>query len=265
MTYSTKKKLLVWSEQYLEKVYSTNCSILITSGCSFTDSTVYTEGPVSWPGYVKDRCGFDYVIDISSASAGNDYISTSIVNQIESMPVRDLEKCMVLIVWSGIDRRELPTYEKDITIIRNHIDGVNFQRVQHSNKTVDNNISQGEALRSWKNIIMMQNYLENKHIPFGFGFYINVFDPPFLPRRDLTKAFPGLLDPYKINQLKRCNWFHKPKDSFFEWIFYQEKNMFEDDGFHPSVDGHLAWTDSVLLPGLVQLGLIQEVDQKRPL
>lgn len=257
----TKQKLFVWSKQYLEKTHHTNYPILITSGCSFTDSTVCTTTPVSWPGYVKDRCGFDCVIDVSSAGNGNDYISTSIVNQIESMSATDLKKCMVLIVWSGIDRRELPTYEKDFSDARGHIDGVNFCRTQMSVESVDLDVSRGEALRSWKNIIMMQNYLENKGIPFGFGFYINVFDPPFLPRRDLTKEFLGLLEPLKINQLKKCKWFHQPNDSFFEWVFYQSDNLFELDGFHPNMEGHLRWADNVLLPGLVQLGLVSKVDQ----
>ena len=258
----TKQKLFSWSEQHLEKTHHTNRSILITSGCSFTDSTACTTIPVSWPGYVKDRCGFKYVIDVSSTGSGNDYICTSIVNQIESMSAEDLKKCMVLIVWSGIDRQEMPVHQTTITNLQGHIDGVKFRRSQMSVDSVDVGVSRGEALRSWKNIIMMQNYLENKQIPFGFGFYINVFDPPFLPRRDLTKEFPGLLDPSKLNQLRKCSWFHKPNDSFFEWVFYQKDNMFEDDGFHPNLDGHLSWTDNILLPGLVKMGVIQEVDQK---
>lgn len=261
MTNRTQKKLFAWHNQYLKKTYKTDCSILVTSGCSFTDSTEHTKEPSSWPGYVKDRCGFDHVIDVSSAAAGNDYISTSIVNQIESMSASDLAKCMVLIVWSGIDRRELPTYDTTVTIDRGCIDGVNFRRGKGSTETVDNNIARGEALKSWKNIIMMQNYLENKHLPFGLGFYVNVFEPPFLPRRDLTKEFPGFLHPQKIDQLRKCRWFHKPNDSFFEWSFYQKKNMFEDDGFHPNLEGHLHWTDNIILPGLVQLGLVQPVDQ----
>lgn len=257
----TKRNLLAWNEQYIKKTHHCDRSILITSGCSFTDSTDCTTTPTSWPGYVKDRCGFSYVINVASSGNGNDYISTSIVNQIESMSKEDLNKCMVLIVWTGIDRQESPTYEKNITNLQGHIDGVHFRRSQMSHVLVDIDVSRGEALRSWKNIIMMQNYLKNKDIPFGFGFYINVFDPPFLPRRDLTKEFPGLLDPIKIDQLRNCNWFHRPKDSFFEWVFYQKDNLFLPDGFHPTLDGHLSWTDNILLPGLTQLGLIQLIDQ----
>jgi hypothetical protein len=266
MSNFTKKRLLDWRVQFLDKIYNTDRSMLIVSGCSFTDSSVCTDAPVSWPGYVKDRCGFDLVIDVSSSGNGNDYISTSIVNQIEAMSADDLKKTMVLIVWTGIDRRELPTYERKINLeYGGYVDSVNFRRAYTSSKSVDNDIVQGEALRSWKNIMMMQNYLENKNIPFGFGFYVNVFDPPFLPRRDLTKEFPGFLDPLKINQLRKCNWFHKPNDSFFEWTFYQKDNLFENDGFHPNIDGHLGWTDNVVLPGLARLGLIWKVDQKRPL
>lgn len=258
----TRKQLLSWKEQHMKKTHGSDRPILIASGCSFTDSTACTTIPVSWPGYLKDRCGFSYVINVASSGNGNDYISTSIVNQIEAMSKKDLDNCMVLIIWTGIDRQEALTYEKYNTDSQGCIDGVHFVRTnKFSTNPVDINVARGEALRSWKNIIMMQNYLENKDIPFGFGFYINVFDPPFLPRRDLTKEFPKLLDPIKIDQLRKCSWFHDPNDSMFEWLFYQKENLFLSDGFHPSPDGYLKWTDNVLLPGLTKMGLIQAVDQ----
>jgi hypothetical protein len=213
---------------------------------------------------MKERCGFDYVVDVSASGNGNDYISTSIVNQIESMSIEHVKKCIVLIVWSGIDRQELLEYEKvyDHNKYLGTIDGVRFNRGNElSTNRVDPNIARGEALKSWKNIILTQHYLENKNIAFGFGFYVNVFDPPFLPRRDLTIEFPGVLDPVKIKQLRNCQWIHQPNESLFEWAFYQKDNMFDYDGFHLSPEGYLGWTDNVLLPNLVKMGLISPVDQ----
>ena len=37
---------------------------LVVSGCSFTDSTSCTTMPVTWPAYLKERCGFDQIIDV---------------------------------------------------------------------------------------------------------------------------------------------------------------------------------------------------------
>jgi hypothetical protein len=266
MNNKTTRKIISWDKKFLNQTHTTSKPILITSGCSFTDSSATSASidmPISWPGYVKERCKFDYVIDVSSSGNGNDYISTSIVNLIESMSADDIKRCIVLIVWSGIDRRELPTYDPDYnpTLPGGSIDGVRFIRESGSVRQVNDNIARGEALRSWKNIIMTQHYLENKNIPFGFGFYVNVFDPPFLPRVDQTIEFFGRLDPLKIKQLKNCNWIHQPNESLFEWAFYQEENMFNLDGFHLNPNGYLGWTDNVLLPNLVKMGVISPVDQ----
>jgi hypothetical protein len=261
---TTKQTIFAWPDKCLEQTHTVEQSILIVSGCSFTDACGYTTVPITWPGYAKERCGFDYVIDVSSGGCGNDYIATSIVNQIESMTADELKQLLVLIMWTGVDRQELPTYTDDPAHWEGYIDGVRYIRGnQLSINSVSDGVARGEALRSWKNIMLTQNYLENKGVPFGFSFYINEFDPPFIPRRDLTKEFFGMLAPAKIEQLRHCRWIHPFNDSPFEWAFYQKDNLFEPDGFHLSPNGHLRWTDNILLPNLVKMGLSSPVDKKK--
>jgi len=253
----TKKRIISWPNKFLDQTHCCRQSTLIVSGCSFTDSTSCTTSPVTWPAYLRERCGFDSVIDVSATGSGNDYISTSIVNQIELMSQEELKKSIVIIMWTGVDRQELPTFSNDSALTEGYIDGIQFIRgYQYSTNSVNDNIARGEALRSWKNIILIQNYLKNKQIPFGFSFYINQFDPPFIPRRDLTKEFSKLLDPEKIQQLRSCNWIHPFNDSPFEWAFFQDSNLFLEDGFHLTPDGYLQWTDRILIPNLVKLGLV---------
>jgi len=250
---------LDWNNEYLPQTHKSNYSTLIVSGCSFTDST-HTK---SWPGYVKERCRLNRVLNLGSSGCGNEYITTSIVNQIESMPDSELKDSMVLIVWSGIDRQENLIYNQKIPIWNYpYIDDVQFERANKwSNNRVKPDIAHSEALRSWKNIMLTHHYLKSKGVAFGFSFYINVFDPPFLPRRDKTIELPGVLVPEKIQQLRGCQWINDHNNSLFEWCFYNDQNdsYFESDLFHPSPRGYLAWTDNVLLPNLVKMELVKSI------
>jgi hypothetical protein len=199
------------------------------------------------------RAGFDRVIDLSLGAAGNEYIAMSIVNQIESMSTDEIHNSMVIIMWSGIARKTNLIYDKS----SGDIDNINFQR-QHVD--LEKKYYYGEALLSWKNIIMMQNYLENKKIPFGFSFFINTFDPPFLPKREEnTQYWSDVVSKDKISQLRKCKWIHDHKNCLFEYCF--ENDLLSDDLYHPSMNGFLSWTDAVLLPNLANMGMISVLNQ----
>ena len=248
----TKRTILSWQPDTLKQTHKSSYSTLIVSGCSFTDCADNTEFPMTWPGYLCLRAGFKQAIDLGSCGAGNEYISMSIVNEVESMSHQELKNCMIIIVWSGIGRLEHLAQVGE----SGHIDNITFNRSQHASQV----FHPGEALRSWKNIIMMQNYLENKKIPFGFSFFVNVFDPPFFPRREAsTTEWAKNLHTDKINKLRQCSWVHDHQDSLFEYCLKQD--LLCDDLFHPKHYGYLSWTDSVLLPGLTKMKLLEQVDQ----
>jgi hypothetical protein len=249
----TKKIILSWESHTLKQTHNTRYSTLIVSGCSFTDCGGNTEHPITWPGYLLSRAGFDQVIDVSHGGAGNEYIATSIVNQIESMSANELSNSMVIIIWSGIGRKE--------NLIQTNLENAQIDnfKFEHDIKS-QTTYFPGEALRSWKNIVMMQNYLENKNLPFGFSFFVNTFDPPFLPRRMASNvAWQKSLLQDKIDILRKCNWIHDHKQSLFEYCF--EHDFLESDLFHPNCNGRLARTDQILLPGLTKMGLVKPVDQ----
>ena len=73
MAFLPVPKLLKW-EYSLSQKYTCPESVLITSGCSFTSSTLQLDTAASWPGFVVDRCRFNYCIDYSFPGAGNEYI-----------------------------------------------------------------------------------------------------------------------------------------------------------------------------------------------
>jgi hypothetical protein len=79
-------KLLKWNHSLSQK-YTCTESVLLTSGCSFTSSTLQLDAAASWPGYVVDRCRFDYCIDYSFPGAGNEYIANSILNYFQPLMI----------------------------------------------------------------------------------------------------------------------------------------------------------------------------------
>ena len=262
-TSHTTRRILSWNPHQLPQSHTTTRPVLVVSGCSFTDLARDNTVPLTWPGYLAERCRFDHVIDLSHTGAGNEYISTSIINEIESMTLQQRNECLVIVCWSGIDRHEILEYTDAPTAIpyKAIINNIFYKRkynLPKVYKVMSENESRGEALRSWKNILMLQNYLENKNISFGFSFYVNVFDPPFLPRRDSGAEWPDRLDKKKIEQLRQCHWIHPHVDSLFEWCFFHDE--LDHDLFHPSANGSLKWVDAVLLPGLVNMGVIDKIN-----
>ena len=248
----TRKTILSWNHSHLAQTHTSPQSTLISSGCSFTDCSHNTEGPINWVGYLNERVKFNQTINLGLVGAGNEYISTSIVNQIESMSLEEINNCIVIIVWSGIARKEnLITQNSS-----GNIDDIVFKRIDFEFQMY----GKGEALRSWKNIIMMQHYLKNKNIPFGFSFFVNTFDPPFLPSREIyTSNWIDTITLDKLSRLKQCNWIHNHNNSLFDYCF--KNDLLSDDLFHPDHNGYLSWTDNILLPGLTNMGIITPVGQ----
>ena len=77
-------KQLNWTKT-LEQRYSSNRTIGIVSGSSFTAGTDQLKMASSWPGYVYERCGLEKIIDLSFPATNNQYISDSTINYLESI------------------------------------------------------------------------------------------------------------------------------------------------------------------------------------
>ena len=249
-------KLLKWSRA-LDQHYAQDQKILVSAGCSFTASTVNFDGPYSWPGFVLERCGFDHCIDLSYPGVGNEFIANSVLNYVEGLDPEEYNNVVIVVCWSGTDRKEdLLLSTNQLSKILPQIDNITYQwfRDSPSNQTKYPR-QPAEVWRSWKNIIFLQNYLENKKIKFGFSLYCNTVEPPFLPRRDLTESFHDYMSQKKMIALKKCTWLHQFKDSFFEYCFFND-DCLSEDLFHPNPQGASLWTDRVLLPGMLAQNLI---------
>lgn len=82
---------------------------LITSGCSFTDNLDdYAGGPARWPHFLAQHGGMN-LYNRGQGSAGNDWISSSIIYQISTLLTEGVDPSEMLVIpmWSGIDRNSI--------------------------------------------------------------------------------------------------------------------------------------------------------------
>jgi hypothetical protein len=244
-------KLLQWQPS-VPQVYKTKRKILLTSGCSFTSSTLQLKFCATWPGFVLDRCGFDHAVDYSFPGAGNTYIGDSIRHHLCGLTDAEVQDITVVVMWSGIDRLEqiLP----DVGLLP--MLGPNtYQRITYK-ATAETRLQSARA--SVQHITGLAQYLESRGIPFVFTMYANLFHPPYLPKRDSTHHFTDVLSESELQGIRILDWVPESgMDFMFEYAF--KHDMLSDDLFHPNDKCSERWTDDILLPGMLRQGLIQKI------
>ena len=258
MGFLSVPKLLKWKHS-LSQRYTCTESVLITSGCSFTSSTLQLDAAASWPGYVVDRCRFDYCIDHSFPGAGNEYIANSILNYFSTIDDTEALKYKVIIMWSGIDRQEEKRVDGNIVYNSTEypkINNISYHRIQ--SEYLDRVKS---TQCSVDKIFEVYNYLNSRNISFAFTFYSNLLFPPYIPKRDTTHHFEDYANSKTLKELKTIPWIpSNPMDYLYEYAFVNDF-LNHGDQFHPLVECNLQWVDNVLLPNLAKMKLIIPVDE----
>jgi len=242
-------KLLKWQHSLLQ-THSSTKKILVTSGCSFTSSTLQLETAASWPGYVIDRCRLEQGIDYSYPGAGNEYIGDSILHHFSTVQDPEVKNYLVIIMWSGLDRSE--TKLTDI----NQQPKLGVTSYVRDQVPVDIKIS---AKKSADKILEVYNYLTQRSISFAFSFYSNVLFSPYIPKADTTCEFDLVVDQSVLKKIKLLPWI--PTDPFEFLYEYAFINNYLNDGdrFHPPWEANLKWTDNILLPQMVKQGLLRSI------
>jgi len=248
-------KKMSWEFQ-LDQKYSTDRSILVTSGCSFTSSTLQLESAASWPGFVRDRCRFSHCIDYSYPGVGNEYIGDSILHYFST--VKNFNDHMVIVMWSGLDRKEKKLADN---VHQPKLGNISYQLISnsHSNvRIIDTKEKSQLAQESANKMFEVSNYLSNLKVPFAFCSYSNLLFPPFIPKRDLTFEFDHkILDKITLRKLQSLPWVPKnPMQYLYEYAFTHDY-LNSGDFFHPPVECNLEWTDQILLPAIAAQGLIK--------
>ena len=182
---------------------------IITGGCSFTNCGK------SWP-YHIDQEKYGWVHNVATPGAGQAYITRSVIHQVENILNRNEglpEDITVLVMWSGIDRFEILSTEKETPMHKLYIEGSdmnwleNFifidnggrripfkescwlksstRGMQWENKPVVRlfdmyfkffHTEEESFVRSLENILRLQWYLESKNIKYKFMCWQNIFN-----------------------------------------------------------------------------------------
>jgi len=251
MNHLNPPKLLNWKRQ-LGNCYECKQPVLITSGCSFTASTQQTESAASWPGFVKDRCNFDYCIDVSYPGAGNLYIKESIEYAVKHL-ASGLNP-LVLVMWSGLQRDEI---KKSGNVGKPYLNDTTYKR------TKDTDVKKSKAAMLEQSVQLIQDlatFLEQKNISYAFTSFINLLHKPYIHCIDPTYRFTEYKDKQTVKQIEKLFLPIAGEKHLYDWAFINDG--LSEDNFHPTLEANLIWTDQILLPSLEKNGLIKSTQER---
>lgn len=228
---------------------------LVIGGCSFSHTLDNTAVPTTWPYYFRDLASFQKVFSCAIPGAGNYFISQSIIWGLETKKL-PVDQTLVVVMWSGHDREDeifsSESIDSDSNFVYNFTDKVSHglpgvptrngdgntrwfgyrdihKFKSHESRAVENAI--------WK--IGLKRYLD----ALGYrSIFVNFLNPAFPSRTDNFDIVKFLPDTIKSTY----NEIMDPVQDMYS--FCLKKMLLSNDNFHPSPDGHLAWTRDILLP-----------------
>lgn len=228
---------------------------LVVSGCSFTYTKSEVTMPTTWPYYFRDLTSIDKVFSCAIPGAGNYLISQSVIWGLENKKLPP-EQTLVIVLWSGHDREDEIFSSNAIDSSSNYVykftDNVCHGLPGGNNRNGDGNtcwfgyrdIHKFKSLESrsvenaiWK--IGLKRYLDALGYQSIFANYVEPSFPNRTKNFDITNFLP---EPIKTTYISIMD----PVQDMYS--FCLKKMLLSDDDFHPSPDGHLAWTQDVLLP-----------------
>ena len=238
--------------------------LLLTSGCSFTDSNF------AWPHQLSKKCDFD-VDNIALASQGNGLISRKLINTLENYPINySSDDIIVGVMWSGVNRYERFIESGDEYVGPPHLDynptwcvyqdrirGRRWRIMSHNwTKSEDCKIYYGtfnniisSTVQTLEHILRVQWYLDICNIKYFMSTYMNIFSDEKIMNHPEVKYLHEMVDFSKF----------LPVEGFFEW----NKEHYPIQGFHdlktdfhPNEFGNTKFTDEIIIPHLIKNKII---------
>lgn len=234
-------------EKQFDTVHNFGMKNLIVSGCSFTYNNHETSA-TTWPYYLRDLGGFDQVLDCSLPGAGNHHIANSLQWALEVESPNPMDS-LVVVMWSGCDRDDYICPEENIkpypfkfNYSKNIVSAISGGSINDalSSLAQTKNLD-SRAIENYLYINGLWNYLKNLGYPFVFLNFLDGNLPSRTRHFDITKHLPTAIKNQYNSMLTKIT-------DPYTWAL--KNNLLTDDDFHPSPDGHLDWTQKVLLPKL---------------
>jgi len=246
------------------------CKKLVVSGCSFTAWH-------SWAYFLAEKYDLE-LINLSHSGAGNKHIADSLILYLEQNNF-DVNELLIGIMWSGIGRRDWmisltdqqysdPSaykYTNDVSLVlpgdllHNHKIQPFSIKNDHEFSLIEIAFRQGKQARCLQgllSIIGLNSYLVSKDYTF---FQTYFFDPNGDDNQSLGDMnFTNYSDSYKkfnIDQPTFGLLNFTPDEFLGNWAIKNNATVSNQDS-HPTVTGHKLWTETVLIPQLIQQNLL---------
>jgi hypothetical protein len=232
---------------------------LIVSGCSFTYNEHHTH--IAWGNILAAWAGMN-ITNLAVNGAGNQHIANSIILYLEkNKPSPD--DTLIMVMWSGLERVDWitdrsVTKDSDFTNHTYHYDEFNeltIKRIKHSHiaSTFSNFLKyqsqQSLTLASWLAMMSLTTYLKNNNYKFYYTSYYDIFDTARGDYENILATLDLTLD--------KTDWINLISNEYLG-NFVIEKNLTAHDGWHPTIIGQEVWTEEILVPKLINIGLISE-------
>jgi hypothetical protein len=224
---------------------------LLVSGCSFTYNNSESSA-VTWPYYLRDLANFDQVYDCSLPGAGNYHILNSTIWAVEQQEF-DKNTTLVIVMWSShcrddaiIATSSLSEYPMQFNYTQSVSTGITGGGALGNNRLLSTlqtvKSLESRAVENYLYITALYNYLLQKQYNFVFLDYLDRSIP--------NRGNDFLITDYLLPEMakKYQHMFANNVENIYK--FSIQRDLLNDDDFHPSPNGHLSWTRQVLLPAL---------------
>lgn len=232
--------------------------ILITSGCSFSDSRVKT-----WPYWLQEKLNVEH-IQLASGALGNGLISRKLIHEVSL--VENKEDLLVGIMWSGPDRLDAYTEDPDFSS-RNDYNNCwreqtvfpaddtggwvqiypgwpNLYSVEYY-KTYSN--TTWNTIQTYEHIIRTQLILEKHNVKYFMMPYMD----HVLELKGDRPSLKHLWDEINLNTFVTT-------EGCFEWCAKDTGVPVKASKSHPNEREHYMYVEKVILPYLRNKKLIGE-------
>jgi len=248
---------------------------LVVNGCSYTAES---SGCVSWAQYLAEKLEIDCYKNLAMGGAGNRYICWSTMEYLTASEF-DPEETLVVIMWSGVDRKDMMIsheWAQHLGLTYGFVPQQNYPVIPGNDDTVRYLLS-GGCVGSWLetaqvseifhpmyrvsdrdtmskeslfDFVNLQNYLERHRYRYKFTTFMNLWNSTDLPFAQMDCSIA--MDRYAWAQ----------KFDWSPWFFVdQEKNGLAEFAYaldqlqdlHPTTEAHREFTDSIVWPNIKEL------------
>ncbi len=215
---------------------------IVIGGCSFTINT-----KDAWGDWVHSRSPNDTVFNVASPGAGQGYISRSVIWKVQELLNSNVkpENIEVIVMWSGMDRHEVLSTNKETTLHSIYQGGVDYatwlenfifingHRIPYEESCWLKSSNKNEPwknrairqlfakyfewfyteeesfLKGLEHILRLQWFLKCNNIDYKFMSWMNIFNKyeVEVPLNEIGERFPGTGEKKYGHELFCMGWF----------------------------------------------------------